>query len=231
MNQELEPGATYYYIISAKSDDSPNAQRTQITGQFSSNPATFLVRYRGFICQETTDGPGSDEIYAIVSVSYVDLWTGRTTSTGRHPHVTVEDVSNGDVHGDPGRNVYQGGAQNLLLTVTLMEHDEGDPYEYTEAVDHTVIGAFARLAISYPQLLLAGPELGDAMLSISDAVRGALGPGDDEIGTTTRLLTAEEMKSVANQPSSDEQSIPYNFFTEHRGRGGIYRVYFDVIPN
>jgi len=229
MNQQLEPGTTYYYIISARKDD---GTRDQVTGKFS-QLGSFVVRYRGFICQETTDGPGADEIYAIVSASFADPRGRPATVTATHPHVIVEDVGNGDVHGDPGRNVYQGGAQNLLLTVTLMEHDEGQSYEYRDAVNGVVVGAYGALTLSHPPLLLGdlvtGAELAGAMLDISTAVQQALEPGDDEIGTATRLITAEEMKSMANQPSSDAQGITYNFFTEHRGHGGIYRVYFDIV--
>jgi azurin len=68
------------------------------------------------------------------------------------------------------------------------------------------------------------------MFGISDAIERAINPGDDVIGTTTRLITADEMRSMANQPSTVERGIQYNFFTWHRGHGGIYRVYFDVVP-
>lgn len=231
MNQQLEPGTTYYYIISARNDD---GARHQVTGKFSQS-GSFVVRYRGFICQEKTFGPGADEIYAIVSASFADSNGRPATVTATHPHVIVDDVESGDVHGDPGRNIYQGEARNLVLTVTLMEHDQGQAYEYRDAVNGAVVGTYGALTFSYPPLLLgdlvSGDELAGAMLDVSTAVQQALGPGDDVIGTTTRLITAEEMKSMANQPSSDEQGIHYNFFTEHRGHGGIYRVYFDIITN
>ncbi len=59
MNQELEADTTYHYIISARSDNDPNARRTQMIGKFTSRSAripVYVVRYRGFICQERRMG-------------------------------------------------------------------------------------------------------------------------------------------------------------------------------
>lgn len=233
MNQELEPGTTYYYIISARNNTSSNALRAQTTGKLSSNPATYLVRYRGFRCDKTTDGPGSDEIYVIIAASFADSAGRPVTATEKHPDEIIGDVDNGEIFGEAGRNVYQGRPQNLLLTVTVMEHDQGDPYEYRNAVNTAVVGAYAKLVSAYPPLLFADPLTGypvsRAVLNFSAAVEGALGAGDDVIGTTTRLISTDEMRGMANQPSSDDRGTHYNFFTEHRGHGGVYRVYFDVV--
>lgn len=233
MNQELEPGSTYYYIISARSDATSNAQRAQTTGRLSSNPPTYLVRYRGFRCDKTTDGPGSDEIYVIVAASFADPVGRPGTVTERHPHTILEDVSNNQIFGDAGRHVYQGRPQNLLLTVTVMEHDQGDPNEYRNAVNTAVVGAYGTLVSTYPFLLftepLTGFPLSGSLLNVSAAVEGVLGAGDDVIGTTTRLISTDEMRRMANEPSSTDGDTRYNFFTVHRGHGGVYRVYFDVI--
>ena len=234
MNQELEPATTYYYIISARSNAGSNTLRAQTTGKFSSTPATYLVRYRGFRCDKTTDGPGSDEIYVIIAASFADPAGRPGTVTEKHPDAIIENVDNGEIFGDAGRNVYQGRPQNLFLTVTVMEHDQGNPYEYRDAVNTAAVGAYATLVSSYPPLLFAEPLTGypvsRAVLDFSAAVEGALGAGDDVIGTTTRLISTDEMRSLANQPSADDQGTHYNFFTEHRGHGGVYRVYFDIIP-
>ena len=233
MNQELEPGSTYYYIISTSSNASSNAQRAQTTGKLSSNPATYVVRYRGFRCDETTDGPGSDEIYVIIAASFVDSAGRPGTVTEKHPDAILEDVGNGEVFGDAGRNLYQGRLQNLLLTVTVMEHDQGNPNEYRNAVDTAVVGAYATLVSTYPFLLftepLTGFPLSGSLLNVSAAVEGVLGAGDDVIGTTTRLISTDEMRRLANEPSSEDGGTQFNFFTEHRGHGGVYRVYFDVV--
>ncbi len=231
MNQELETGAMYYYIISATSED--GVRRHQTTGDFP-YVARFLVRYRGFVCQDKTDGPGSDEIYAIVSASFPDPRGRPGTVTQTHPHVTVEGVDSGAVHGDAGRNVYEGGTTSLLLSVTLMEYDGGNPSGYRNAVDAAVVGAYSQVLRDNPQLkigeALNGDELTSATFSISDATRKAVDVDDDVIGISTRLFTVGELVKMANGPPSYERGIQYNFFTEHRGHGGIYRVYFDVIP-
>ena len=121
----------------------------------------------------------------------------------------------------------------MLLNVTLMEHDEGDPYKYRNDFDIAVVAAYAKLVATYPQLLfsepLTGTPLASATFGISGAIERAVNPGDDVIGTTTRLITADEMRTMANQPSTAERGIEYDFFTWHRGHGGTYRVYFDII--
>ncbi len=274
MNQELEPDTTYHYIISARNDNGPNARRTQIIGKLTSRPAqprTFEVRYRGFICQEKTDGPGSDEIYAIVTVSPVgrpdkeraddaedrdrngtassDRYeTGRVASNVNirtkeevakatkksgaahvHPHVIIEDVESGDVHGDPGRELYMGPGRDLLLTVVLMEHDAGDPEEIKNQVQTAVAAALVGVVANVELSLLSGPDLARALYSISAAVAGWLSTGDDVIGVANRMIKEEELKNMVGQGPATEKGISYSFFTEHRGHGGVYRVYFDVL--
>src|SRR5688572_9672479 len=210
MNQELEPGSTYYYIINARTS---NAQRVQTTGTLSLNPATYVVRYRGFRCDKKTDRPG--------------------TVTEKHPDAILEGVSSGEIFVDAGRNVYQGRPQNVLLTVAVMEHDQGDPYEYRNAVNTAVVGAYGALVATYPFLLftepLSGFPISGSMLKVSSAVEGVLGAGDDVIGTTARLISTDDMRRMANAPSSSDGGTQYNFFTVHRGHGGVYRVYFDVV--
>jgi len=230
MNQELEPGSTYYYIINARTS---NAQRVQTTGTLSLNPATYVVRYRGFRCDKKTDGPGSDEIYVIIAASFADPAGRPGTVTEKHPDAILEGVSSGEIFVDAGRNVYQGRPQNVLLTVAVMEHDQGDPYEYRNAVNTAVVGAYGALVATYPFLLftepLSGFPISGSMLKVSSAVEGVLGAGDDVIGTTARLISTDDMRRMANAPSSSDGGTQYNFFTVHRGHGGVYRVYFDVV--
>ncbi len=238
MNQELDPGVTYYYIISAKSDNSSSAERGQSTGKFRAKAAlqatSYEVRYRGFFSRETTTGPGNDEIYAIVSISFVYPTGGPGTFTGMHPAGIVRDVGSNEAHGDPGRMVYRGEPLNLLLTVTLMEHDQGDPQQYTKEVRLAVYNALNTLNV--PSLTTAVYLslwfIKDAVTTVENAVNEVLGTGDDVISTTSRLITADEMKSMANRDGAkpSERGISYDFFTEHRGQGGIYKVYFDIIP-
>ena len=48
-------------------------------------------------------------------------------------------------------------------------------------------------------------------------------PDGDQITCPQAGLQADGM------PSSYEQGLQYNFFTEHRGHGAIYRLYFDIV--
>jgi hypothetical protein len=132
--------------------------------------------------------------------------------------------------------VYQGEPVNLLLTVTLMEHDSGNPNQYMSSSQDAAMASFAVFLTIHPQLtlalLVAPSEIVAGVNSIGAAVSQALGTGDDVIGTATKLITVGEMKEIANRPGPKPtaRGIPFDFFTDHRGHGGIYRVYFDIIP-
>ena len=49
------------------------------------------------------------------------------------------------------------------------------------------------------------------------------------LGVVTRTISGDELREMARSPNSVEKGIQYDFFTEHRGHGGVYRIFFDVI--
>ena len=232
---ELERGARYYYIITLPPADGRSTRQYQ--GFFTTKPEPFFsVRYRGFICEEKTDGPGSDEIYAVVTVSAGGGFIPYTSVTV-HPHVVVDDVESGDVHGDPGRVFHESYAEDILVTVRLMEHDGGNPIEEAQKFMTSVKDALAVLAKKMPELNVDGNLNLQAVVNFfSDAIDSAgsaLGTDDDVLGTVSRVITAEEMKNLGSREEGSKdtaQGIPYDFFTEHSGHGGVYKVYFDIIP-
>lgn len=244
MRQELDPGSTYYYIINVKKESGPGGEMRQTTGKFrtpgASLATSYNVRYKGFHAEKTTTGPGDDEIYVIVSISFVDPSGKPVTATGRYPRNVQENVGSDESYGTKeGATVYEGPPVNLLLTVTVMEHDSGDPDKYRKEAGDAANDAFVALLAIQPQLfvpLFVAPSavLG-AVNTVGIAVSDALGGSEDDvIGTATTLITAGEMKEIGNRPGPkpgmDGIDVPYDFFTDHRGQGGIYRVYFDIIP-
>ncbi len=141
----------------------------------------------------------------------------------------VEDVESGDVHGDLGRTVFMGPESTLFLTVVLMEHDSGDPQEVKTEVQTGVATALTGAIASVPMSLLSGPELARVVLSMPAAVGAWLSTADDVIGVASLRINPNELREMVNRGPSTEKGTTHHFFTEHRGHGGVYRVYFDII--
>ena len=229
MNQELEPGS-YYYIINAQNDESSNAKRAQISGKFLVRSGLYLVRYKGFICDKTTDGPGSDEIY--LAVTGVSPSNALEFSTSMEPRSGVfEDVRTGRVYAGPGRAVSWGNDASTpaYVSVMLMEHDYDDAERIKLGLETALGQGIAALAFNAPLSQLTGAQLAHAMYGASIAAATSLDLNDDLIGVVTRTLSGEELREMATRPNAVEKGIQYDFFTEHRGHGGVYRIFFDVI--
>ena len=229
MNQELESG-NYYYIINSHSDESPNPKRAQISGKFLIRSGLYLVRYKGFICDQTTDGPGSDEIYvALTGVSASNALEFATTMEPRSG--VLEDVRSGRVSPGPGRVVSWGNDASTpaYLSVMLMEHDYGDSDRIKLTLETALGQGIAALAFNAPLTKLTGAQLAQAMYGASIAAASSLDLNDDVIGVVTRTLSGDELREMARSPNAVEKGITYDFFTEHRGHGGVYRIFFDVI--
>ena len=229
MNQELESG-TYYYIINARSDESSNAKRAQSSGRFLIRSGLYLVRYKGFICDRTTDGPGSDEIYvALTGVSPGNALEFSTTLEPRSG--AFEGVNSGRANPGPGSVVSWGNdaVTPAYLSVMVMEHDDGDSDRVKSALETALGQGIAAMAFNAPLTRLAGVELANAMYGASIAAAASLDLSDDVIGVVTRTLSGEELREMARRPKAVEKGIQYDFATEHRGHGGVYRIFFDVI--
>ena len=229
MNQELEPGS-YYYIINAQNDESSNAKRAQISGKFLVRSGLYLVRYKGFICDKTTDGPGSDEIY--FAVTGVSPTNALEFSTEMEPRSGVlEDVRTGRVYVGPGRVVSWGNDASTpaYVSVMLMEHDYDDAERIKLGLETALGQGIASLAFNAPLSQLTGAQLAHAMYGASILAATSLNLNDDLIGVVTRTLSGEELREMATRPNAVEKGIQYDFFTEHRGQGGVYRIFFDVI--
>lgn len=229
MNQELESG-TYYYIINAHSNEGSNAKRAQISGKFLIRSGVYLVRYKGFICDRTTDGPGSDEIYVVLTG--VSPGNALEFSTTLEPRSSAfEDVRNGRVYPGPGTVVSWGNDASTpaYLSVMLMEHDHGDSDRVKLALEAALYQGIAAFALNAPFTQLTGTQLAHAMYGASIAAAASLDLNDDVIGVVTRTLNGDELREMARRPKAVEKGIQYDFITEHRGHGGVYRIFFDVI--
>ena len=219
----LDPGIVYYYIISVRLNDDPASEIRQMKGIIHSPGSNkYEVRYRG-LYSDSTGGTRSRDIYAIVSTSFV-FATGDPAILSTVPSALVPGVRGTEARADSGKRVYNGAPADLLMTVTLMERVGGDPNKVKAAVHESFLNAVGRLLVS-------PTKPAGAVQLVTNSIKDAMIGGDSVIATSSRLVTAAEMKAMANNeaPKPTERGIAYDFFTEHAGPGGAYRVYFDVV--
>jgi hypothetical protein len=248
MNQELDPGETYYYIISAwKDKNTPDAAKGQVTGKFVTpgQAQAYQVRYRGFYCYTPTNDTTFDDIYAIATVSFVDRSGYRHTLTAMLPPAIVTGVARAQSTADDGRVIYEGSPVNLLLTVNLIKHRGGNPASVWQSATNSAEVGWGQFFSTHPEIIFDPP-------AGSSAVASALHTFDSltsrsiqfttrmvqrtelVIASISRIISAREMKEIADQggpkPATSPIGVPTDFFTEHRAYGAAYRVYFDIIP-
>lgn len=219
----LDPGVVYYYIISVRLNDDPASEIRQMKGIIHSPGSNkYEVRYRG-LYSDSTGGTGSRDIYAIVSTSFV-FPTGDPAILSAVPSAIVPGVRGSDARADSGQRVYNGAPADLLMTVTLMQRVAGDPNKVKAAVHESFLNVVGRLLVS-------PTKPAGAIQLVTNGVKEAIVGGDSVIATSSRLITAAEMKAMANSeaPKPSERGITYDFFTEHAGLSGGYKVYFDVV--
>ena len=219
----LDPGVVYYYIISVRLNDDPASEIRQMKGIIHSPGSNkYEVRYRG-LYSDSTGGTRSRDIYAIVSTSFV-FPTGDPAILSAVPSALVPGVRGTEARADSGKRVYDGAPADLLMTVTLMQRVGGDPNKVKAAVHESFLNAVGRLLVS-------PTKPAGAVQLVTNSIKDAMIGGDSVIATSSRLVTAAEMKAMANTeaPKPTERGITYNFFTEYAGPGGAYRVYFEVV--
>lgn len=188
-----------------------------------------VVRYCGMICFGETDGPGSDEPYVIVSC--VSPSGARTLDPIRY-----EDVDAGAVLRGPIVEVFRGVPDaGLVITATVMEHDEGDPNRYRALVEAGVqsaaaAGAAALTAATAGVGALAAPIIQAAVPVVIDAINSVLGTADDLIGSGSIPVTARQLCTLPVQGFATERGLQFHVANSVpiSGLGGSYKCYFDI---
>jgi hypothetical protein len=188
-----------------------------------------VVHYTGLVCFEETSGAGSDEPYAVIgAVAPPESRDFRTP--------VYEDVD--DEEGVPDLlEVYRGKPYGLLLKVLLMENDEGNPDEYSDAMKAAVGAGFALVsaglvAVSAGLAAAAAPLLAAALPVVSRELNKALGTEDDQIGQADLQVTPKQMVVLAARtPNSNLHGVGYKLETPLlSAHGGSYKVYFGLVP-
>ncbi|MFP3887421.1 hypothetical protein U8V97_18460 [Priestia filamentosa] len=195
-----------------------------------------VLTYKGIHCFGTTSGPGSDEVYATISVvaptGMVDDPVDVSTALTR----LYEDVDRG-VSVPDHIELYRGKPYGLNITFILIERDEGDPNAYYQNIHATVsaaaaagtaaIGAFTTPAGA----AVAGPVLQALVTPVSKGINSLLDLGDDIIGQQTIVLSIKEIVLLAAQTGESVLNNQIRFKIETpllTGEGSSYKGYFSL---
>lgn len=195
-----------------------------------------VIHYTGFYAHKESDwdqGSGSDEPYAIFSVVAPKV---RPYSLRTKVYSGVDDNSSRpDL-----MELYRGAAWGVVVKVTAMERDHGDPEKIRQKIQSAwvanhEVGKFAleHIPLVGPALSkLAAALLDDVMPSVGNAIAAVLNMGDDTIGEYVFHLRTKQLVMLATRtPNSVFKGIGYKVQSGMMKRGGAeYRVYLGVVP-
>jgi hypothetical protein len=195
-----------------------------------------VIHYTGFYAHKESDwdqGSGSDEPYAVFSV----------VAPKRAPYSVRTQVYSGvdDRSSRPDLlEIYRGPAWGVVVKVTAMERDHGDPEKVRQKIQsmwvaNHEVGKFAleHIPLVGPALSkLAAALLDDVMPDVGNAIADLLNMGDDTIGVHVFQLRTKQLVMLATRtPNSVFKGIGYKVQSGMMKRGGAeYRVYLGVVP-
>ena len=191
------------------------------------------LRYVGFHCfGESNELSGSDEPYFTFGVVPSVIAKKNTQQTQVYSDVDA-GVSVPDLV-----ELYTGAPLGGAVSITLAEHDEGDPAKYRENVDKAVDAAADKAVAALAEVPVVGPVLavvGQVAFiitgpAITDAINGLLGTDDDFIGTVTLALAPVDMLRLSRSERQNFNGIEAHLESPLiAGDGASYKAYFDVI--
>jgi hypothetical protein len=132
--------------------------------------------------------------------------------------------------------MFQGPPQAVSVTITLFEHDLGDPNEYKALVDQALdkaaeaaTAAIATIPVVGTPLAAVGQVAYDvAGPSLKDEINNWLGTADDRIASTTLSYSVKDVLRLARTAGAGDQ--PGRIETPLlSGDGASYRAYFDFV--
>lgn len=201
-----------------------------------------VIRFVGFKCFGTTDGPGSDEPYLIISVYSPDNKT--KVQTIRIPEGDpFEDVDEGTVRVST-KMVWEGAPLRMQVFTVLMEHDNGDPDDVKKAV-HDKLEEYVDEAAAAGAAVAGGfglpiPEgsIRDVLEVITLGISTLAGNlfGDSKIGTDSFPVYGKELENAAVNPFPIKiMPDGVNRYTHESslisGSGASYKVYYEIFTN
>jgi hypothetical protein len=196
---------------------------------------TYILEYTGLHCVDESSldrWSNSDEVYVITSVVTVTPDGENLHRSEKHPLTRSHygDVDDGESQSGPVAACWAGRLgsldQRVSLVSTVWEHDDGDPDAYKAEID-AVLGAAAAI-VCYVKPPLCGVAI-TLQPVLKWVIKSVIGSGDDLIADAYRTITKSEFLEYEASPlkkDPDWDSIPYHFYTQHKGGGADYRVLF-----
>lgn len=192
-----------------------------------------VIHYTGLVCiKETGESSGADEPYVLMAVAspFAAYGLRSQTYSGVDSNTSRPDLL----------EVYKGKPNGLIINVTLMENDEGDPEKYRKQITAAVqkaheIGTAALVFIPIVGAGIAavlGPLIQKFVPAIGKAINDLFGFGDDEIGRQSIVLTGKDLIILATRvANSNYKNVGFKFSTNNlRGQNANYKVYFGIVP-
>lgn len=191
------------------------------------------VAYTGLVCfQETGESSGADEPYAVLGVV-------APFGTSSHRTKTYGGVDSQTSRPDL-LELYRGKPNGLVLSVLLVEQDEGDPAKYQKEITAALQQAHnvGTLALGFIPIVgagiaaVVGPLIQKFIPGIGKAVNGIFGFGDDIIGSQVITLTGKDLILLATRTANSTiKNVGFKFSTNNlRGENANYKVYFGIVP-
>jgi hypothetical protein len=191
-----------------------------------------VVAYEGFHCfGETSESSAHDEPYFVFGVLPVNVEQKSVAMTVVHTAI------------DSGQSVldrielYRGPPLGISISVSLIDHDHGNPEHFKEQVDQAVDKAADKLVEGLAHVPVVGPALA-VIAEIAFIVGGAelkrevthlLGTEDDHIATEPVTLSTKELLRLAHAPVGMFEGIPAHLETPLLTDGDAsYKTYFRV---
>jgi len=192
-----------------------------------------ILHYTGLVClRETGEVSGADEPYVLFGV--VSPFSGAGFKSQTYSSVD-SDTSRPDL-----LELYRGKPNGLIIEVTLMENDHGDPEKFRKEIQtamtaaHSVGTAALGLipVVGGAIAAVVGPLIQKFIPDVAKALNSFLGLGDDKIGSERIVLTGKDLILLARRTNnSNYKNVGYKFSTNNlRGHNANYKIYFGLVP-
>jgi hypothetical protein len=192
----------------------------------------IALRFVGFHCfGETDEFSAADEPFLTFGVVPTVTEQSQTLQTR-----IFEDVDSGESRGTL-IELYRGLPFGAAISVTLAEHDQGDPNKYREIVKKGVdkgseatVAVIAEIPVVGTFLsVVAGVVLEVTKPAITDALNELVGTADDHIGTVVMPVTPKDMLTLTRAERRDFEGIQAHLESPLiAGDGSSYKAYFDI---
>ena len=192
-----------------------------------------ILHYTGLVClRETGEVSGADEPYVLFGVISPFSAAGFRSKT----YSSVDsDTSRPDL-----MELFRGKPNGLIIDVTLMENDHGDPERFRRDIQAAMTAAHGAGTAALGLIpvvggaiaAFVGPLIQKFIPDVAKALNSFLGLGDDKIGSERIVLTGKDLILLARRTNnSNYKNVGFKFSTNNlRGHNANYKIYFGLVP-